>query len=104
MVDMQKLLERVGIPVAVLRFRAKTSLPNIVWYEKKTPHGADNKKLLVTRRVTIEFYSEVIDFRYERKIEALLDELDCDYDSERFWLTSENLYETTYTFEMEDKL
>lgn len=104
MVDIQALLEPLGIPVNPIRFRKATPLPRVTWLERRTAHGGDDYIALVTRRITIELCAENVDLRMEKRIDSILQDLGVEYDCERVWLESEEMFETIYSFEMEEKL
>ena len=61
--------------------------------------GADNLNMLTDHTITIEVYAYAPDPDAEAKIEAQFDKIGQSYDkAERYWIESEQLYQTIYTF------
>jgi uncharacterized protein (UPF0305 family) len=75
-----------------------------VFMDSFTRKGADRVNLLKVHTYTIEVYSEFPDPEAEARIEEILDKYGIEYDKdERFWIQSEQLYQTVYTFEFIEK-
>lgn len=64
--------------------------------------AADGRVYFKVSRVHIELYTDQKDPELEHRIEAVLDEHGIFHDKTEVWIDSEKLYETLYSFEMED--
>lgn len=66
--------------------------------------GADGLNLLKDHTVNIELYSYTADPDAEHRIEKTLDDYGVEYTkSERYWIQSEQFYQTIYSFEYIEK-
>lgn len=66
--------------------------------------GADNRNLITDWSNTIELYAYAPDPDAESRIEKSFDDLGLEYEKEeRYWIQSEQLYQTIYTFNNIDK-
>lgn len=75
-----------------------------VYFDSFTRRGADRVNLLKEHTYTIEVYSEFPDPEAEARIEAILDKYGIEYDKgDRYWIQSEQLYQTVYTFVFTEK-
>ena len=76
-----------------------------VFHDSFTRRGADGLNLLKEHEYTIELYSEFGDPGAEARIEAILDFYGIEYDKDdRYWIQSEQLYQTVYRFNFIEKL
>lgn len=81
------------------RFLKPPKTTYAVYMDSYTRRGADGLNLIKEHEFTIELYSYAPDPDAERNIEASLDNLGIAYDKDdRYWLDTEQLYQTIYTF------
>lgn len=86
------------------RFLKPPKTTYAVYMDSFTRRGADALNLIKDHTYTIELYAYKQDADAERRIEAVLDELGIPFDKdERYWLESEQLYQTIYTFDFIEK-
>jgi hypothetical protein len=86
------------------RFLKPPKTTYAVYMDSFTRRGADGLNLIKEHDYTIELYSYKADPTAEAKIEKMFDTLGIEYDkSERYWLDSEQLYQTVYTFHIIEK-
>lgn len=86
------------------RFLSPPKTTYAIYNNSVTKRGADNKNLITERSLVIELYAYKIDRDAESNIENMLDTLGIEYEkSERYWLETEQLYETVYTFNIIEK-
>jgi len=70
-----------------------------VYHDSVNRRGADNLNCITEHNITIELYSQAPDPINESKIEAAIDQVGRPFNKdERFWIESEQLYQTIYTF------
>lgn len=75
-----------------------------VYIDSYNRRGADGLNLITEHSISIELYSYSPDPDAENRIETMLDELGIEYDKEpRYWIQSEQLYQTIYTFSYIEK-
>lgn len=66
--------------------------------------GADGLNMLKEHTATIELYSYAPDPDAENRIETSLDDIGIEFDkADRYWIQSEQLYQTIYTFSYIEK-
>jgi hypothetical protein len=71
-----------------------------VYFNSFTRRGADGLNLLKEHSITIEIYSEFGDPEAEARLEAVLDRYGIEFEKDdRYWIQSEQLYQTVYTFD-----
>ena len=76
-----------------------------VYHDSFTRRGADGLNLIKEHSYTIEVYSEFGDPEAEARIEATLDSYGIEYDKDdRYWIQSEQMCQTVYTFNFIEKL
>lgn len=75
-----------------------------VYFDSYDRRGSDDKNLLKEHSISIELYAYKFDYQSEENLENVLDELGIEYEkSERYWLESEQLYQTIFNFEYIEK-
>ena len=76
-----------------------------IYTDSFTSRGADNRNLVREHEYTIEMYSSKKDPESEAKIESMLDTLGIEYDKDPCcWINEEQLYQTVYLFNYNEKL
>ena len=71
-----------------------------VFMDSFTRRGADGLNLLKEHSCTIEIYSDFGDPEAEARLEAVLDRRGIEFEKDdRYWIQSEQLYQTVYTFD-----
>ncbi len=106
--DVEKLLEDLGIPFAYQKFKPYKNIPlpdppYIKWFIDDEHHfGSDDKNLLKRCTITIELYTKNRDKGIETKIEKALGF--GEFDIWREYLENEKLHVTLYEFETITKI
>lgn len=86
------------------RFLKPPKTTYAVYMDSFTRRGADSLNLIKDHGYTIELYSYAPDSEAEARIESMLDEFGLEYDKqERYWIQSEQLFQTVYTFNFIEK-
>jgi len=102
LVELKKILDAVGYPVAYSHFNANTSNPvpeppYICYLVDGNPNFiADNKVYHKMSDVTIELYTTKKDLVVESALESLLDENEIPYESYGTFIDSEQLFQKIY--------
>ncbi len=66
--------------------------------------GADSLNLIKEHTYSIELYAYIADPDAEKRIEQTLDQYGIQFDKEeRYWIQTEQLYQTIYTFQYIEK-
>ena len=87
-----------------LRFLKPPRSTYAVYMDSFTRRGADGLNLIKDHNYTIELYSYEPDPEAESRIEASLDAMGLEYDKdERYWISSEELYQVVYSFNFIEK-
>lgn len=98
------ILKEIGITYAYDHF-AEGEVPDTPFICYRIPDSdnfaADGKVYYKINKVYIEVYTATKDLEVENKVEAILDKYGVFYERSEVWISSEKLYETLYTFEME---
>ena len=97
-VELKKLLEATGLPVAYSHF-TKTMTPPFITYltTYTTNFVADNKVYHKVSAADIELYTKNKDQATESKLENVLDEAEIPYDvTSEIYIESENVRQRTY--------
>jgi len=102
--DVKAWLETTGMKVAEERFLRPPALPYVIFTEETNTSGADSKNCIVDRAISIELYSDKIDYEAEQKIELLLNEKVIQYSKDRTWIDSEKFFQTVYDFNLLEKI
>lgn len=86
------------------RFLKPPKTTYAVFEDSFNRRGADGLNLLKDHTATIELYSYTADPDAEHRIEKILDDLGIEFDKDtRYWIQSEQLYQTIYTFSYIEK-
>ncbi|SFE84036.1 hypothetical protein [Peptostreptococcus sp. D1] len=90
------------------RFIKPPTSTYVVYHDNYDRQGADDVPVLKYHVVTFELYEPTIDSEVIEKLEKTLDDsyqymVDGWKKEERYWIDSENIYQTIYTFEYYDK-
>lgn len=104
MLAIKSWLETTGMKVAEERFLRPPVLPYIVFLESRTVGGADNKNCIAERTITIELYSDRINYEKEELIENLLNEKEMEFIKSRVWIDTEKCFQTLYDFNFIEKI
>lgn len=102
--DIRVLLQGLNIPVAEESFYTAPTLPYLIFMESRGIRGADEKNNIADRDITLEFYVKEINPSKENEIEALLNNIPVEFTKDRMWISSEKMYETLYTFTLNEKI
>lgn len=95
-----EILEAAGIKHRETRFLKPPAETYAVWLKEQEVRGPDEENLVCVEDYSIELYAAIIDPVAEGKIEFELDARGIPYlKSEHIWIESEQLYQTTYSFE-----
>ncbi|AIY79901.1 hypothetical protein U728_1248 [Clostridium botulinum 202F] len=104
MTNVKEWLETTGLNVAETCFKKPPKLPYIIFIMDENSSGADRKLCISDRDITTELYSDIINREKERLIEDLLKEKSINYSKSRVWLDSEKMFETSYDFNLYEKM
>lgn len=90
------------------RFIKPPNTTYIVYHDNYATGGSDDLPLLKHRTITIELYEYMLDDEVVDRLENALNEyypmmIDGWKKEERYWIDSENIYQTIYTFEYYEK-
>lgn len=97
LVELKKLLDATGYPVAYSHFNSKQETPFIAYLVTYSPHfHADNKVYHKIDSVDIELYTDKKDLQSEQVLEDLLDENEIPYKPYEEHIESEELFKKTY--------
>ena len=104
MLDIKNFLERTGMKVAENCFLKPPALPYIVFLDSASINGADDENCLSSRNIIVELYSEKINKEKEHLVEDLLNTNLLNFNKERIWIDSEGYFQTTYNFNLYEKI
>lgn len=86
------------------RFLKPPKTSYAVFFDSKTRRGADGYNCITEHASTIELYSYAPDPDAESRIEKSLDKFGLEFDKgDRYWIQSEQLFQTIYEFEYIEK-
>lgn len=95
--DIKALLEEgTNLNWKELRYLKSPPLPYFIFIDDTYIRGADKYNNIIEHNLTLEYYNEVIDKTYEKKIEDFLNSEDYQYNKNREWLEEEKMYMTIY--------
>lgn len=95
--ELLELLNRSGLPVAYHHFKDAKKPPFIIFVcTGKDGIKADNRTYYSFRDYDIGLYTDKKDTALEKKIEALFDSAEIDYDCTESYIDSEKLFEVIY--------
>lgn len=103
MLDIKEWLSKTDYKTAEVRFLKPPPLPYIIFIEEQDIGGADGLNNIISRKITLELYSEVIDSEAESKIENLINDQLFNFKKSRTWIESEKFFQTMYDFEFVEK-
>lgn len=101
--DVEKLLEGLGLPFAFEKFKPYKNKPlpdppYIKWFiDNEHNYGSDDKNFLKRCSITIELYTKSRNKEIEAKIEAALSSVE--FDVWREYLEDQKLHLASYEFE-----
>lgn len=97
LVELKRLLDATGFPVAYSHFNKAVETPFITYLVAYSPHfHADNKTYHKIDSVDIELYTDKKDLQAEQALEDLLDENELPYDPYEEFIESEEVFKKTY--------
>lgn len=97
LVELKKLLDATGFPVAYSHFNEAKDAPYICYLVTYSPHfHADNKTYHKIDSVDIELYTDKKDLLAESVIESILDDNDLPYEPIETFIESEKLFQKIY--------
>ncbi|MGG3924905.1 hypothetical protein ABET51_02725 [Metabacillus fastidiosus] len=97
LIELKKILEATGYPVAYSHFDEQQTSPFITYLVHDSPSFfADNKVYKKINDVLIELYTTKKDLVAEKKLEDLLDENEISYEADETFIESEKLFQRIY--------
>ncbi|MGE7545066.1 hypothetical protein [Sporosarcina newyorkensis] len=97
LVELKKLLDATGFPVAYSHFKKAVPTPYICYLVTYSPNfHADNRTYQKINAIDIELYTDIKDPQSESIIESILDENEIPYDSIETYIESEQLFQKIY--------
>ena len=97
LVELKKLLDATGYPVAYSHFNEAKEAPYICYLVTYSPNfKADNKTYHKIDSIDIELYTDKKDLQAELIVEGILDENEIPYDSDEDFIESEKLFRKIY--------
>ena len=96
------MIGAIGLPYAYNHFDEDTSLPFICFlYPDADGFNADNTVYANITSLVVELYADAIEFDLEDRVAAALNAAELPFTkSGPTWLSSEKMYQTTYTTEV----
>lgn len=97
LVELKRLLDATGYPVAYSHFKNAVSVPFICYRVTYSPNfQADNKTYYKINSIDIELYTDKKDLQAESILENILDANEIPYDSTEDLVESEQLFQKIY--------
>ena len=97
LIELKKILDATGYPVAYSHFNSPQATPFVVYLTDTEPNViADNKVYHKVTDVTIELYTKKKDLAAEQKLESLLDANEIPYQPYQVYIESEKLFQKIY--------
>lgn len=91
------LLDTLGLPVAYSHFKETKKPPYLIYLTEDTSNfGADNKVYYKIDNWVIELYTDKKDINLERRLEALLDDVELYYEKYETYIDTEKMYQVRY--------
>lgn len=106
--EIEERLRTTGLPIAYRMFREYKGNPipeppYIIWaVQNKSQRGSDSKNLLETKHILIELYSKKKEPLIEFELERLFSDVPLDIWED--YMNAQNLYVTSYEFDITEKL
>lgn len=98
--NIKDMLEKgTGLTWKELRYLKTPGFPYFIFIDDTYIRGADKWNNIIEHNLTLEYYNEVIDESYEKKIQDFLNNEDFEYKKNREWLSEEKMYMTVYEIE-----
>lgn len=95
--DVKEMLDSgTGLTWKELRYLKTPDFPYFIFIDDIYIRGADLHNNIIEHNLTLEYYNEVIDLNYEKKIETFLNSEDYQYTKSREWLSEEKMFMTVY--------
>lgn len=91
------LEEKTGLPTAEVEFSKPQKLPFIAILDRTEEDGDDYNAQLLSHDLTVEFYTQRIDEKNEKKIEAAFVRQAWKVKKDRLWIAEDKMFETVYT-------
>lgn len=103
--EVQNLMASFGLPTALNHFpadRIETIAPPFIVfdYPESDDFVADNSNYLKVDALSVDLYTETMDFELMDRIGDALSAAGFVYDVTRTWITSEKMYQISYTTEV----
>lgn len=97
LVELKKLLDATGYPVAYSHFNEPKKTPFITYlFTYSSNFHADNKVHRKVENTDIELYTSKKDLQAEQTLEELLNNNDLPYEKVETYIDSENIYQIIY--------
>ena len=97
LVELKRLLDTTGYPVAYSHFNEPKATPFITYLVTYSSNfHADNKVHKKINNVDIELYTDKKDLQAEEKLESILDDQELPYDKVETFISEEKLYQIIY--------
>lgn len=97
LIELKKLLDATGYPVAYSHFNKSVDAPFIAYLVDNNPNFiADNKVYHKIKDVDIELYTDKKDESIENVLEDLLDDSELPYEPYEEYIESEKIFKKTY--------
>ena len=101
----ETMLNAAGIPNRETRFPSPPPGTYAVWMEDITADGPDGFNRIFTHDATVEIYASAPDPKAEADFEQQLDANGLHYEKQaRYWLRTEQRYQTIYDFTYIEKI
>lgn len=99
--EIENALKKAEMPVAYNHFEVKKKPPYCVYYETESNYvKADNTHYCDIVGINIELYYTHKDKSIEKKIEAILDEMELVYNKQEIFIEEEKIYMMIYETEV----
>ena len=100
----KKILNDTGLPYRRGRFQSPPKGSYIVYMDDISTDGPDGRVQLFTHSPTLELYEPLPDDAAEAAVEAAISAEGLQWaKQDRYWLTSEQMYQVIYEFEYTEK-
>lgn len=101
LVDIKKMLDKTGLPVAYHHFNSAMSAPFLVYYVSETEYFyADDAQHMQKDTLRIELYTDIKDVATEKNLESILSAAGICFSKSEIWIDEEKLYEIIYESEV----
>lgn len=101
LVDIKKMLDKTGLPVAYHHFNNAMSAPFLVYCISETEYFyADDTQHMQKNTLRIELYTDIKDVATEKNLESILSAAGICFLKSEIWIDEEKLYEIIYESEV----